>query len=445
MASSSYFDNPDGPKKKTSMDKLLDGAFALAWITVVGTVTYGVMMFTDVLPPEMRLSALDQMINPEEEEELDPEETVKLGGLDPESIAMMAMAAQTMGETDMGMAATDILEEYDEEAFALMQEMNMKGGTVDYAALLNQLPTDAVDTEMSPEEALATLSDHAVAMAEVQAIMNEAGVYNGPADGLDETGDLESMVADMEDVVGVAYEDAPGETVADDADLGLFMQTALEGSDMMMDTSDTVKSMTDQALGTLLDEQRFTVPMLDTDTMDVDKIKAYKDLLQDPETMLSGETEESVSFIKSYMLPHTLLTDAITYREAGETDRALNALRLIFLAFPEHRMTGDALLLLSDIQDTQGESDASRRSLNTFLSVHGGHPRIVDGVVRFSDWEIASGDGLPSACEWLSHVGAYPPALHQRGLKAIQRAASLRGCYAPPAPAEIAATGPSAS
>jgi len=436
--SSRYWDNSDARKPKTALDKLIGVVMASAWITSVATVTYGVLMFTDILPEEMRLAALEQMIRPDQAEE-DPADVVKIAGLDPESLAMMVMAAQTLGETKVGLAATDLMEEYDEEAFELMQQMELRSGNADYAALLSQLPDNVIDTEMTEEEAVAELGKHSAALAEMQAILNEAGNYDGPIDGMDETGDIDNVVGMMDTVVETAADETSGGKAADTAVLNETIETALVEAGYLEDPGTTVKAMTDRALRELLDEQRYTVPMLDTETTDLEKVKSYKELIVDPERMLSGETEESVRFIRNYMLPHTLLDDAIAFREAGETDRALNALRLVFLAFPEHPMTGDALLLLSDIQDSQGETEATRRSLMTFLTVHGGHPRIADGVVRYSDWQMVSGDGLPAACQWLVRVSAYPPAINANGLVRIQRAASQRGCYTPAAPAEIAA------
>ncbi len=434
--SSRHQDNPDARKKKSALDQLVGNMAAAAWITMVGSITYGVLMFTDLLPPEMRLAALDQMINPDKEEATDPEDVVKAAGLDPESLATLAMAAQTLGNTNLGLAATEIMEDYDEDAFALMQQMEIKGGEADYLAMLSQLPDDVIDTEMTEDEALAVLAEHSAAMAEMQALLEEKGMYAGPVDGLDDTGDIESTVAMMETMADSAS--AEGETAAATGQsatrqaMGDSVEVMLQEAGFLVDPDETIKAMTDTAVETLLDEQRYTVPMLDTETTNIEKIRDYQKLLDDPETMLGGETDESVHFIKAYMLPHTLLDDAIAYRESGQTDRALNALRLIFLAFPDHRMTGDALLLLSDIQDSQGETAASVRTLRTFLSVHGGHPRISDGVVRYSDWQIVSGDGLPAACEWLARVSAYPPAIHARGLEILQRAARQRGCHGAP-------------
>ncbi|MEM0986260.1 MAG: hypothetical protein AAGJ32_08440 [Pseudomonadota bacterium] len=423
--SSAYFDRDQDKHQKSGIRKLLGPVFAMAWISLVGSITYAVLMFTGLLPEEMRLSAMNQMLNPELEQE-DPEAIVAEAGIDPNNLAMLAMAAQTLGNSNVGLAATDLLEAYDDDAFAMMQQMDLKGGTMDYAAMLSQLPPDMIGTEMSEDEAFAELVAHSMAMEEMQGLLNEAGYYDGPIDGLDQTGSIENVEEEFSQIAETAAamtaEDGAAPAEGD-------LAQALTDLGLVEAGTDYAKSMTDTAVERILDEQRFTVPMLDTETSDIKKIKAYKSLMENPGDVLSGETETSVRFIKSYMLPHTLLTDAIRFREAGETERALNALRLIFRAFPEHPMTGDALLLLSDIQDSRGETDASKRTLNTFLTVHGGHVRAVDGVVRYSDWQMASGEGLPAACRWLTHVSVYPPALNARGLQTVQRAAALRDCY----------------
>ncbi|MEL6386775.1 MAG: hypothetical protein AAFR41_03435 [Pseudomonadota bacterium] len=430
-----YYNEPD--RKPGGLRALLGPVLAMSWIGITGSITYGAMLYTGLLPEELRVAALDQILYPDrvDEDALSAEEELKIAGMNPEDMAMMVLAAQTVGDSPIGLAASDVLEEYDEEAFELMTQMELKGGTADYQEILEMLPTDVVDTTMTEEEAMNELEQHAAFMMEMQSVLNEAenGTYDGPIDGMHETGEIETIPSMMATMVDVA-QDAEAEGKSFETALATEnLDAVLKESGFLENPSETVKAATEQALQAVLDEQRYTVPMLDLDTTDFDKISAYTQLARDPESLLNGTTEESVAFVRAYLLPHTLMTDAVHYRESGETERALNTLRLIFSAFPEHKITGDALLLLSDIQDTEGETEASRRSLQTFLSVHGGHPRLVDGVLRYTDWTIASGDGLPAACRWLAHVSAYPPALRDHGRVTIRRAAEIRGCIAPAA------------
>ena len=425
MASSGYWDDEDLQGRKSGLKGLLGPLIAIVWCLIVTSVTYLVMLRTGVLPEEMRIAAIEQIVNPGAEEEVDPEDLVKSAGIDPENLAMLAMAAQTMGATKLGAAADEVMDEYGAEAMQMAQHMDLKGGNTDLLALV---PADMIDNNMTRDEALSTLSEHAAAMEEMQSILEESGYYEGPVDGMEEIGDLDSVGNMMTAVTDVVEENVAQGMPLDEAASETALTDGLTDAGFLENPNDAVKSMTEDALQTLLDKQEYTVPMLDLDSTNIDRAKSYAKLAENPEEMLGGDSERSLAFIKAYMLPHTLLTDAMLFREAGENDRALNALRLIFLAFPDHTITGDALLLLSDLQDELGESEKSQRALHTFLTSHGTHPRIVDGIVRFSDWQINMGEGLEAACSWLNHTTSYPPAVPAAGLKAINRAAELRGC-----------------
>ena len=373
---SRYWEDFERERREAQKGNAKGALFAVAWILFAGSITYLCMMRMGWLPDELKVDAIERVIGPKKDlkeqvtEEFAKAATEAFEEVDVGNMVHLASFVQTYAGANEAIQALRLFEEYEDDAWAMLQAASSSQAFESY---IDEFPIGTSAETPNSRAAFAALQEQAAEIQLMQMTLTGGDHYDGAVDGV-------------------------------------------------------VNGLTQEALDTVIADSELTIPLFDLNRMDPKRVRNYADYIADPDGMMSGNTEKSLEFIRSYMLPQTLLDDAVRLREAGDTEAAINALRLVFLAFPDHQISGDALLLLSDIEDEFGASERSEAALTAFLLGHADHPRTVDGVLRYADWQIVSGDGLPAACTWLKSLAGFPPAVREGAVDVLRKGATRRGC-----------------